>query len=103
MEKRFGTALIWHVRQNSTSLSDLARQTGVSLAVIKNLHTGRSTSTTAEIALAIAAYFGKTLPQFLNCQTNEEDSLVALLELPTEEERRLLERQVLGLIANRSS
>lgn len=101
MDKKFGAALIWHINENQTSLADLARQTGVSLDVIKKLNTGRSVSTTAEIALAIAAYYGKTLPQFLRCSEPDEKTFTALLDLLTEEERQVLHRQILGLLSNR--
>lgn len=102
MDKRFGDALIWHVDRNETNLTDLSRHTGVSLSVIKNLNTGRSKTVPAEAALAIAAYYGKSLPAFLRCEDGQHDlNFEALLDLLTDQERKVLHHQIRAMLSTR--
>ena len=100
MADDFRRAFLRHLDDHQTQLSALARETGVSLDVLKKLK-GRATgSTTVENAMLIAAYYGKTVNQFVSGQDVTQDQKLAnLMQLLTPEERQLLEAQMLGLIA----
>lgn len=100
MADDFRRAFISHVEEHGTSLAALARDTGVSLDVLKKLKTRATGSTTAENAMLIAAYYGKTVNQFVVGQeVSLNDKLGNLLQLLSPEERRFVEAQMLGLIA----
>lgn len=102
VEKSFATALLWHMDRAGTGVAELSRATGVSANVIKKMRIGAVASTTAENAVAISRFYGKTVSQFLEC---DEDvaiaKLVHLIDLLSPEEREQLERQVLGLLQTR--
>ncbi|WP_211299506.1 hypothetical protein [Pukyongiella litopenaei] len=46
-------------------MTEIARDTGVSLDVLKKLRTDRVESTTVENGLLIASFYGKTLNEFV--------------------------------------
>jgi len=100
MAQDFRSAFLHHVTQHKTSLSALARETGVSVDVLKKLKTRATASTSVESAMLIAAYYGKTVNQFVACEeVSVDQTLENLLSLLTPSERQLLQAQMLGLIA----
>ena len=104
MADDFRSALLWHMDTYETSISDLASATGVSRDVINKLKARENSSTTVENGMLIAAYFGKTLNEFITRQEASTTSrLNALFSLLQPEERRLVEAQIRGLIAEHQS
>lgn len=102
MSSDFRDALIWHMEQHETPISDLVRETGVSRDVINKLRARPGSSTTAENAMLIAAYYGKSVNDFISRKpASEADRLAALFGLLSEEERRMLEAQLHGLLSQR--
>ena len=101
MSGDFRRALMWHMDRHQTAIADLVRETGVSRDVINKLKAREDSSTTAENAMLIAAYYGKSVNDFMNLrETDETDRLRALFDLLSPVERRLLEAQMRGLIDN---
>lgn len=99
MAGEFRRALMWHMEKHETKITDLARDAGVSRDVINKLRAREKASTDVENGVLIAAYYGKTLNQFLNME--EADSLsraIALFELLPTRERQLLEAQIRGIL-----
>lgn len=104
MADDFRTALIWHMDQDNTKIADLVRETGVSRDVINKLIGRDNSSTSAENAMLIAAYYGKTVNQFVaRVPVDADDRLHTLYGLLRPEERRLLEAQMRGLVSQRAS
>lgn len=102
MANDFRNALIHHMTKEETSITDLVEATGVSRDVINKLRARPNSSTTVENAMLIAAYYGKTVNQFISLEeTDPDDAAASLVSLLTPEERRLLEAQMRGLIAAR--
>jgi len=102
MADDFRRAFLEHVEQHQTRLTDMARATGVSLDVLKKLNTRPTGSTTVENGMLIAAYYGKTVNEFVSgAHVAPRQKLGNLLALLTPEERQLLEAQMLGLVAAR--
>lgn len=102
MGNDFRTALLYHMDKHQTAIVDLVKATGVSRHVINKIKAREGSSTDVENGLLIAAYYGKTLNQFVSMVDDAEvDPLVNLLELLSPAERQLLEAQILGLIARR--
>lgn len=102
MERRFRPALMWHMEQDGTTIAALARGSGVSEDVIKKLRSGSSQSTDAEKAMAIAAYYGKTLEAFIRCGSQvEDDMFAALVRRLSDQERGILRAQIEGILASR--
>lgn len=85
-----------------TSISELVKATGVSRDVINKLRARENASTTAENALLIAAYYGKSVNDFITLRDEDESRrTAALLDLLTPEERQLLQAQIRGLLSAR--
>ena len=104
MADDFRTALIWHMDVEGTKISDLVRETGVSRDVINKLLGRENSSTSAENAMLIAAYYGKTVNQFVaRVPVDADDRLRTLYGLLRPEERRILEAQMRGLVSQRAS
>jgi len=101
MAKTFQDSLIWHMDEHGTTIAELSRATGVSTDTIKKLRTRANASTTAENAIRIAAYYGKTVEVFMRCEGKADDRLSGLLSLLSERERQFLEAQIAGLLAAR--
>lgn len=100
MASDFREALIWHMNQQETPISELVRETGVSRDVINKLRARPGSSTTAENAMLIASYYGKSVNDFISCKpASEAGRLAALFDLLSEEERRMLEAQLHGLLS----
>lgn len=102
MASDFRNALLWHMKKHDTSISDLVKATGVSRDVINKLRAREGASTTAENALLIASYYGKSVNDFITLQDEDEARRTsALLDLLTPEERQLLTAQIRGLLQAR--
>lgn len=104
VEADFQKALRWHMDQNGTSIAEVVRSTGVSRDVINKLRSRDNASTTVENGVLIAAYFGKTVNEFLRCEDPvPDDRDKAMLDLLRPTERRLLAAQIEGLLRRRAS
>lgn len=102
MKGRFREALLWHMEQEGTGVTELSRATGVSRDAINKIIARENSSTDAEKAMLIAAYYGKDLGEFMNLRDpGAENPIAALAELLTPDEARLLEAQIRGLLAGR--
>lgn len=104
MGNDFRTALMYQLDKHQTKIADLVRETGVSRDVINKLKAqdGGNKTTSVENGLLIAAYYGKTLNQFVAMNDATDDTAInALLELLSPEEKRLLKAQIRGLIFQR--
>lgn len=99
MSGDFRDALLWHMERHGTSITELVEGTGVSRDVINKLKARADSSTTVENAVRIAAFYGKSVNQFLaRREVTQEDRLATLLELLPPEARQLLAAQVEGLV-----
>jgi len=101
--KDFRTALIWHMEQKNTRMTELARGAGVSLDILKKLKTRPTASTNAETATKIAAYYGKSVAEFIKCDENTrpKDDISELLNLLSDQEQEFLLKQIRGLLSMR--
>lgn len=103
MANDFRSALIWHMEQHKTTIADLVARTGVSRDVINKLKARSDASTTVENAMLIAAFYGKTVNQFIMRQEVDDQTRAQnLFELLQPEDARLLEAQIQGLLAQRA-
>lgn len=90
------------MKRHETRPADLARGAGVSLDIIKKLRTRPAASTNAEAAAQIARFYGKSVAQFLKMdEDDDEQSLSALLDLLSEDEQKMLLRQIRGMLTQR--
>jgi plasmid maintenance system antidote protein VapI len=90
------------MERHETSITDLVDGSGVSRDVINKLKARADSSTTVENAVKIAAYYGKSVNQFLALrEVTQEDRLATLFELLPSEAQRLLAAQVEGLLRHR--
>ncbi len=104
MSESFRNALMWHMERHGTKIIDLVESAGVSRDVINKLKARADSTTTVEIAVKIAAYYGKSINQFLALkEVSREDRIVTLLELLPPEAQQLLEEQVEGLVRLRNA
>lgn len=104
MAEDFRTALIWHMEQEGTKLADLVRETGVSRDALNKVLSRENASTSVENALLVAAYYGKSVNQFVaRSDVLPSDRVRNLLDLLRPEEQRLLEAQIRGVVAQRAS
>lgn len=102
MLRDFRTALLWHMEHHNTSITDLVDGSGVSRDVINKLKARADSSTTVENAVKIAAYYGKSVNQFLALrEVTQEERIATLLELLPQEVQRLLAVQLEGLLRHR--
>jgi transcriptional regulator with XRE-family HTH domain len=98
----FNTALIHHMQQERVTIAELAKAAGVSADLIKKARTRPNGSMNAEAAARIAAYFGKSVDQFIRREdVDQADELRRLLRLLSEDEKRFLLAQIRGLAAGR--
>lgn len=102
MASDFRNALLWHMDKHDTKIAELVKATGISRDVINKLRSRENSSTTAENALLISAYYGKSLEQFIRCEDlSNESVLAALADLLRPEEAAMLEAQMRGILAAR--
>ena len=101
MADDFRSALLWHMEDQGTTIAELVSATGVSRDVINKLRAREGSSTTVENGMLIAAYYGKTLNEFIKRQEATTTSrLSALFSLLEPEERRVVEAQIRGILAS---
>lgn len=104
MDAPFRNALLWHMEQNNTTIADLVNETGVSRHVVNKLKARPNSSTDVENAILIAAYYGKTVNEFIaKKEATDLSRTSALLELLSPEEHRLLQLQIRGLLRDRAT
>lgn len=102
MGSDFRQALLWHMDRHATSIAELVAATGVSRDVINKLKAREGSSTTAENAMAIAAFYGKSVNDFVQRRPSTPDGrIAALLDLLEPGERQLLEQQIQGILSGR--
>jgi hypothetical protein len=91
------------MESDGTKIAKLVKATGVSRDVINKLKGRDGSSTTAENALLIAAFYGKTVNQFVALEpVTPDDAAMNLLGLLLPEERRILAAQMLGMVSQRN-
>lgn len=94
---------MWHMERHNTKIADLVRETGVSRDVVNKLKARPESSTDVENAILIAAYYGKTVNEFITKKEATDASRTqALLGLLSPEEHRLLQSQIRGLLRERA-
>ncbi len=99
----FRHALLWHMEQHGTRIAELAKGAGVSVDTVKKIRTRVGASTSAENAAKIAAFYEKSVLQFIHCEDRaEHDAFIALLDLLTPAERQFVMAQLRGIIADRN-
>lgn len=104
MAYEFRKAFVEAFDRHDTKIADIVKATGVSRDVINKLLARENSSTTAENAILIAAYYGSTVNQFITgADPSQEDRLAALFGLLSEEEKRLVESQLRGLVGTASA
>lgn len=102
MANDFRSALLWHMEMNGTTIAELVSRTGVSRDVINKLKAREDASTTVENAMLIAAFYGKSVNQFIMRQdVSEQERIQNLFDLLQPEEAQLLAAQIQGVIAQR--
>lgn len=85
-------------------MTDLAKGAGVSLDILKKLKTRPNASTNAETAVKIAAFYRKSVADFMKCETSEppedKENDIAFLfgELDDKDQESIL-RQIRGLLS----
>ena len=99
----FRHALLRHMEEHGTAISDLVAATGVSRDVINKLKAREKSSTTVENGMLIAAFYGKTVNQFVSMQeTTEADIIASLFGMLEPRERQLLAKQMRDHLAARA-
>lgn len=102
MTRKFSDALAWHLAEHGNTLAELSRGAGVSLDILKKLNSRPGSSTKAGTAMKIAAFYGKSVEQFLSCgEVSQRERVAAALDLLEEDELRLLYAQIHGIVASR--
>lgn len=102
MANDFRNALLWHMEQHQTPIVELVNRTGVSRDVINKLKAREDASTTVENAMLIAAFYGKTVNQFiLRQEVDHKARIQNLFDLLLPEEAQLLEAQIQGVLSQR--
>jgi plasmid maintenance system antidote protein VapI len=100
MPNDFRSALLWHMEQHQTTITDLVKSTGVSRDIINKLKGRENSSTTVENGMLIAAFYGKTVNDFINLKpATDSGRTAAILDLLKPEERQLLEAQIRGILS----
>lgn len=104
MSRTFRDALMWHMTRHGTKIAELAAGSGVSSDTIKKLRTREDSSTKAEAAARIAAFYGKDTAAFMMCEDADapKSRLSALIGQLTPEEADMVARQVQGILASRA-
>lgn len=99
MNFAFRASLMWHMERHGTKIVDLVKATGVSRDVLNKLKAREDSSTTVENGILIAAYYGKSINQFIaKAEVTQADRLRTLFELLTPEEQTLLSAQIEGVL-----
>lgn len=102
MAPAFQNALRWHMDRHGTKIVDLVKATGVSRDVVNKLLGRALASTSVENALLIAAYYGKTVNQFVDCEdVTPQDQAQAVFDLLSPEDQQMLHAQMLGILRAR--
>lgn len=89
MKDSFKEAYLWHLAKHGPRIADFSRATGVSRDVLNKFQLPGPRTTSVENGLAIAAYFGKTLEQFMRCDEVSPDEMLHNLAerlLPSEQQ-----------------
>jgi transposase-like protein len=104
MTNEFRRAFMAHIQKHKTAFADIVRETGVSRNVLNKLKAREDGSTSVENGMLIAAFYGKTLNEFVAMQEATDESRVrALLQLLTPTERHILESQIKGILNSRQN
>jgi transcriptional regulator with XRE-family HTH domain len=104
MTDEFRNAFLWHLDRYGTKLSELVAATGVSRDALNKLKARSPASTSAENALAIAAFYGEKLEEFIRCEEpGHERPAKALVDLLRPDEERLIAAQIQGILRQRGA
>jgi len=104
MALAFQKALGWHMLRHETKIVDLVKNTGVSRDVINKLLGRKTASTSVENAILIAAFYGKTVNQFIDCRDVEPAGMAQnVFELLAPEDQQMLHAQILGILRSRGA
>lgn len=102
MSSDFRTALEWHLDHHDATVADIVARTGVSRDVINKLRARPGSSTTVENAMLIASFYGKTVNQFVTCESvTAQQTLQTLIDMLPPEEQRILIAQIHGMLSPR--
>lgn len=103
MANEFKAALEWHMKEHGTSIADLVKGAGVTRDVVNKVLYRETASTSVENAILIAAFYGKSVNQFVSRQdVSEIEKVRNLFELMLPEDLQLLEAQIQGILAQRA-
>lgn len=102
--KTFRDALIEATSNGGPSLRSVAEATKVSYEQLKKLNQGKTQKTNVEDARKIAAFFGRTLEEFIDCPEMKADiELASILSELLPLERQVLVNAAKAQIAARGS
>lgn len=103
MANEFKQALEWHMKEHDTKIVDLVNGAGVTRDVVNKVLYRKPASTSVENAILIAAFYGKTVNQFVSLQpVSSLERAKNLFELMQPEDLQLLEAQIQGILAQRA-
>lgn len=95
----FRDAFLWHLDHHGTTLAELVEGAGVSRDILNKLKARPESSTNVETAVRIAAFYGKTVEQFMRREpSSREREFLRLFDRLTQQERQLLVAQMRGLL-----
>lgn len=104
MAHDFKRALEWHMQTHGTRIVDLVNGAGVSRSVVNKVLDPDRGSTAVENAVLIAAFYGKTVNQFLACEDVTPAGMAQnVFDMLTPEDARMLHAQMLGILRARSA
>lgn len=100
MAASFRNALISHMEAEGTTINALCAATGVSRDVIAKVRSRERASTTVENAMKIAAFYGKSVEEFISgAEVSPQSALAQMVTLLDPQERDILLRQLRGMVA----
>lgn len=91
------------MERHGTRIVDLVNGTGVSRDVVNKILGRSSASTSVDSAILIAAFYGKSVNQFVSKQdVSDIEKVTTLFELMQPEDLHMLEAQIQGILAQRA-
>lgn len=98
MVKPFRESLLDHCKQSGWSLKAVADGAGVSYEQVKKIAQRPDAKTNVDDAIKVAAFFGKTLNEFVDdALAQDRADLAAIYSRLTPQERRILQAAARGL------
>lgn len=91
----FRDAFVAHLERTGATVADIARKRGLSKGQLDKLRQGRTQKTNVDDAVEIAAYFGKSVDEFIGKEPDAPTARIAeLAALLSDEERAFLLHQL---------